>query len=841
MKHRIPGAADVRPSPDRATSVGWTETVPAALRLATALALLLVSAAGVPAQDRPVVIEPLSVSDFLPASAPPQAPSLLESLERNRATEPPYWTLQAGLERPGDQRGPSTLQPAVSVRAPSAHKEVYWADFWYGFTSLELEEEREARVWPASDSYAFQVAQQVRTKAAMERGVLNQVDFCFHKPDPDPVVSNHTVWAYLHPDEGNVPGPAFAEKPLNWTNTWTGAVEGRRHCFQWPLPDVAFAPDQVFWISVAWRGDRGREQEGLAGKAIMMEANSANSKRTRVVSRKIAMTGGDLTFGDWAPLTGVYSVAIWAHVGKALDFWRTPEAEEVVEYRYNVDRSGPRIAPPERADQAMEVAQRFRLREPGVVRWVQAAFSLGSWDHIFWIYDERTGYSRFWFDIHSDSGGRPGPSLLGGPAPRVASAYGMYVAGLFDSRWLLPRYGDLSVSVPAGDVWVSVRWLHPGASAIDGLYSRYVRGLLQRHWNLGSSYFISDDTEVVGRLVDIQYPGGIEHPGESDPQVVRAGAWKPMTDLPSLGGSSSEGDFNAVAITMGVDHSSDTPPPPDPPPPPPPGSECAADTPVLTFDGGYSVGMCWEAPDGKQGRAIGGPWSSQHAGLLYFFEEENPEVLVKVLDGCVVNGHRWVFVAPVTDLTFNLQVTSPGGATWIHTNQQGATAEARGDTAAFPCTVSEIAAAGGFDAPDVVAAAFRSPLAGATDYPAPPVSVRSSSWLVSPSTSLLDLDGYTVSMSWRAPDGQAGEAKAGIWESTYAGMLWFFDKANPEVLVKVLDGCAVNGYRWVFVAPVTTLQFDLTVTAPDGTTWRHTNAQGRTASTKSDTAAFKCA
>lgn len=110
-----------------------------------------------------------------------------------------------------------------------------------------------------------------------------------------------------------------------------------------------------------------------------------------------------------------------------------------------------------------------------------------------------------------------------------------------------------------------------------------------------------------------------------------------------------------------------------------------------------------------------------------------------------------------------------------------------------------------------------------------------------PTTTLLQFDGgYEVSMCYRTPDGQVGQAKSGIWTSGQSGLLWFFDRDNAEVLVKVLDGCSHNGYRWVFVAPVTTVEFNLLVTAPDGTEWNYGNVQGVTASTRSDTRAFRC-
>ena len=95
-------------------------------------------------------------------------------------------------------------------------------------------------------------------------------------------------------------------------------------------------------------------------------------------------------------------------------------------------------------------------------------------------------------------------------------------------------------------------------------------------------------------------------------------------------------------------------------------------------------------------------------------------------------------------------------------------------------------------------------------------------------------------MCWSSPDGQIGQARAGVWASGQSGLLWFFSRDNVEVLVKVLDGCAHNGHRWVFVAPVTDLGFELRISAPDGASWTHTNPVGELASTKSDLSAFPC-
>ncbi len=107
------------------------------------------------------------------------------------------------------------------------------------------------------------------------------------------------------------------------------------------------------------------------------------------------------------------------------------------------------------------------------------------------------------------------------------------------------------------------------------------------------------------------------------------------------------------------------------------------------FDGGYRVSMCYETAEGTIGEAQGGIWASAQSGLLWFFDRDNAEVLVKVLDGCSQNGHRWVFVAPVTDVAFNLHVTSSRGREWTHRNPLGHTATTRSDTSAFVCATDD--------------------------------------------------------------------------------------------------------------------------------------------------------
>jgi hypothetical protein len=131
---------------------------------------------------------------------------------------------------------------------------------------------------------------------------------------------------------------------------------------------------------------------------------------------------------------------------------------------------------------------------------------------------------------------------------------------------------------------------------------------------------------------------------------------------------------------------------------------------------GYQVYACLETPDGARRRAWDYGLEAEQSALLYFFGEDNAEILVKVLDGCALNGHRWVFVAPVTDLPFKLEIREVGPYQYLEGwrqrwqydskrrlqrrygdssfgNPKSRTARTVSDTTAFPCTTAEIAAA----------------------------------------------------------------------------------------------------------------------------------------------------
>ena len=301
-------------------------------------------------------------------------------------------------------------------------------------------------------------------------------------------------------------------------------------------------------------------------------------------------------------------------------------------------------------------------------------------------------------------------------------------------------------------------------------------------------------------------------------------------------------------------------------------TDCVPSAPQIVFEhrpsATYTVSMCIEyEKEGEtvQADAVDYGLGSRESGLLYFFDKDNSEVLIKVLDACGVNGHRWVFVAPVTTLAFNLRVDETAtGEYWEHKNPRGgATATTKSDITAFPCSSAASAASvadGGEDHDGIAGvdlvdsglpAAPASTLLTAVD----PVS-RSPVRVSLPIAAGGDAEcepqpvrelrgGYTVNMCVehiRDDETVVEVVKDYDLDSEQSAILYFFDRNNAEVLIKVLDGCGINGHRWVFVAPVTTLAFNLSITPPDGgTPWTHQNRLNQTAAAKSDIKAFACA
>ena len=100
--------------------------------------------------------------------------------------------------------------------------------------------------------------------------------------------------------------------------------------------------------------------------------------------------------------------------------------------------------------------------------------------------------------------------------------------------------------------------------------------------------------------------------------------------------------------------------------------------------GRFAVTATWRVASGRSGAAGARIEKGRDSGNLWFFSPDNWEVLVKVLDACVVNQRFWVFLAAATDVEFHLVVTDlRSGEVRRYDNALGHSATPVLDTAAF--------------------------------------------------------------------------------------------------------------------------------------------------------------
>ena len=117
-----------------------------------------------------------------------------------------------------------------------------------------------------------------------------------------------------------------------------------------------------------------------------------------------------------------------------------------------------------------------------------------------------------------------------------------------------------------------------------------------------------------------------------------------------------------------------------------PEGTCAPDSYTRCLrDSRYAVRMDWWTGDGEAGPVQVVHVGTNDSGLFRIFGAENWELLIKVLDGCALNGHVWVFAAATTNLGYRLEITDTvTGAIRTYRNEAGSPAAAITDSRAFP-------------------------------------------------------------------------------------------------------------------------------------------------------------
>jgi hypothetical protein len=99
---------------------------------------------------------------------------------------------------------------------------------------------------------------------------------------------------------------------------------------------------------------------------------------------------------------------------------------------------------------------------------------------------------------------------------------------------------------------------------------------------------------------------------------------------------------------------------------------------------------------------------------------------------------------------------------------------------------------------------------------------------------------FRVTVAWATATGASGAGQA-VPLTADSGYFWFFNAANIELVVKVLDACGVNARFWVFAGGLTNVDVVTTVTDTEtGAEKIYTNPLGTAFQPLQDTSAFSC-
>ena len=115
-------------------------------------------------------------------------------------------------------------------------------------------------------------------------------------------------------------------------------------------------------------------------------------------------------------------------------------------------------------------------------------------------------------------------------------------------------------------------------------------------------------------------------------------------------------------------------------------TSCLSDATTLCLGAlRFKVTATFDAGNGFAGDARAVPLTAD-TGYFWFFAPTNVEMVVKVIDGCGLGGHFWVFAGGLTNVRTVITVTDlQTGAVRTYTNLQGHPFAPLQDTSAFAC------------------------------------------------------------------------------------------------------------------------------------------------------------
>jgi len=263
----------------------------------------------------------------------------------------------------------------------------------------------------------------------------------------------------------------------------------------------------------------------------------------------------------------------------------------------------------------------------------------------------------------------------------------------------------------------------------------------------------------------------------------------------------------------------------------PEGPVCQPGPTRLCLNGGrFRVEAAWRDFQGNHGVGMAAPLTAD-TGTFWFFSAASVEVIVKVLDGRLLNQSFWVFYGALSNVEYTITVTdTASGLTRRYFNPLGQLASTADTNAFGPLGELSLPPIG-----PVPQAAAEAPA------PAGPVETAEASSAspcqAGPTRACLAGGRFAVRAVWRDFQGRTGTGMA-VPLTDDTGSFWFFSADDVEVVLKVIDGRALNGKFWVFYGALSDVEYTLTVTdTVTGAVRTYQNPLGRLASV-ADTNAF---
>jgi hypothetical protein len=265
---------------------------------------------------------------------------------------------------------------------------------------------------------------------------------------------------------------------------------------------------------------------------------------------------------------------------------------------------------------------------------------------------------------------------------------------------------------------------------------------------------------------------------------------------------------------------------------------CAPSPTTLCLnDSRFEVEVSWRDSRGRTGAGQAKTITAD-TGYFWFFSEANIELVIKVLDARSINGKYWVFFGALSSVEYDLTVTDTmTGAVKTYHNPLGQFASV-GDTGAFDPGVTApsrdvVQVAGDAAGPRSLEA-----LQAFIEAPPSPASAKASTPCKTVASTLVLNDcRFGLNVEWTDSRGRTGRGTP-VSLTNDTGYFWFFNAANVELVIKVLDARSINGSFWVFYGALSNVDYTLTVSdSLTGEVKVYRNRSGSFASV-GDTAAF---